>query len=154
MNNITIENARIGFRNFSGEEGKYNKAGDRNFAVFIENEKDALVLKEDGWNIKYLEPRDPDDDGVYFLKVKIRYNPIPPKIVFVTGGNKTILDEESVSILDYTEIEQVDIIIRPYEYSVNGMEGVAAYVKTMYVVVHEDELEKKYADIPTEEVDQ
>ena len=35
-NNIVIENARIGFRNFSGKEGQFNPAGRRNFCVFIE----------------------------------------------------------------------------------------------------------------------
>ena len=42
--NIISENARIIFRNFSGKEDKYNRAGDRNFCVIIEDHNDACLL--------------------------------------------------------------------------------------------------------------
>ena len=32
---IRIDNAKIAFRNFAGEERKFNPAGNRNFCVFL-----------------------------------------------------------------------------------------------------------------------
>ena len=145
--NIVIENARIGFRNFSGKEGKFNPAGRRNFCVFLETEL-ARTLESDGWNIRWLQPRDESEDEQAYLQVAVSYDNIPPKIILVTSNGKSQLDEDSVNILDWAEIENVDLIIRPYKWDVNGKSGVKAYVKSMYVTLVEDEFENKYIDVP------
>ena len=146
-NNIRIEGAKIGFRNFSGEEGRFNPKGRRNFCVFLE-EDIAKDMKKEGWNVKWLEPREEGDDPQAYLQVKVVFGKIPPKIVLVTGRGKTRLDEDTVNILDWAEIQNVDLIIRPYNWEVNGDTGVSAYIKTMYVTLREDEFESKYYDVP------
>ena len=146
-NNIIIENARIGFRNFSGKEGKFNPAGRRNFCVFLDFDL-GLTMEQDGWNVRWLEPRDPDENKQPYLQVAVSFDNIPPKMLIVSSKGKTILDAESVSILDWAEISEVDLIIRPYNWDVNGKAGVKAYVKSMYVTIAEDEFEAKYYDVP------
>ena len=144
VGNIKLENARILFRNFSGEASKFNAAGQRNFSVVIEDADFAQQLINDGWNIKILAARSEDDVPTYHLPVMVSYNAYPPEIYMVTSNAKTLLDEDSINTLDYAEIRSVDICIRPYNYEVRGETGVAAYVKYMYVTIEENPFAIKY----------
>lgn len=144
-----FENCRIIFRNFKGEQSQYNRAGDRNFCVVIEDAAVADRLAADGWNIKHLPPLDEGEEGTSYLPVAISFSNVPPTVVMLSSKGRTHLDESTIDILDYAEIENVDLIVNPYNWEVNGKSGVKAYVKSMYVTIREDELARKYATFDT-----
>ena len=145
--NLTIENARIAFRNFSGEETQYNRKGDRNFCVMLDSDL-AAVLSNDGWNVKYLKPRDPEEMPQAYMQVKVSYGNISPNVVLVKSNSKKTLDEDTVGMLDWAELARVDLIIRPYNWHVNGKEGVKGYLKTGYFTIVEDEFAARYENLP------
>lgn len=143
---ITIENARIVFRNFSGSAKKFNAEGLRNFHVVIEPEL-AKVLEEDGWNVRWHDPKDDNDPPWASIKVAVKFDKYPPRIVMITGSNKTILNEDSVNILDWAEIKTVDLVLTPSFWEVDKKKGIKAYLQKMFVTLVEDDLESKYATV-------
>ena len=144
---ITIEDARILFRNFSGKEGQYNRAGDRNFAVLLDDGV-AQELANEGWNVKYLKPREEGDEPQAYVQVTASYKGRPPRVVLITIRGRTNLDEDTIDVLDWCDIKHVDLMLNPYHWEVNGKTGIKAYLHSIYVTIVEDELELKYADVP------
>ena len=65
----------------------------------------------------------------------------------ITSRGRTNLDESTVEMLDWADITNVDLIVRPYEWSVSGKTGIKAYLQSIYVTVEEDELERKYSEL-------
>jgi hypothetical protein len=150
---VLLEGVRILFRNFSGLPGRYNAKGARNFNVALDSDTAEAMMK-DGWNVRFLQPREGYGDELQpILEVAVKYpaeggRGSTPRVYLITSRGKTPLMEDMLPILDWAEIENVDMIIRPYMWEVSGKKGVKAYLKAIYVTVVEDALELKYVDVP------
>ena len=149
--NIVIENARLIFKNFAGEESKFNRKGNRNFCVVLDGET-ADDLRDMGWNIKALKPRDDEDEPTYYLQVTVAFGNFPPKVIMIAGKTKTLLNEDTIDTLDDAEIKNVDIVIRPYVWEMGGNSGIKAYLKTMYVTIEQDVFAGKYDCLEDEDL--
>ena len=135
---LQIDDARIIYRNFSGEGSKFNREGDRNFSLIIDDPAVADELVAQGWNVKIREPREEGDNPFIHLPVKVKFNDRGPRIYLITGDRRNELDEESVGILDNVDIVSVDLDIRPYDWEVNGKTGRTAYLHSMRVIQEVD----------------
>jgi hypothetical protein len=141
---IMIENAHIFRRNFTGREGMYNQPGQRNFLVSLD-EKTAKEMAKDGWNVKFPEARDEDEDARDpYIQVNVGYKIRPPRIIMITSNNRVIMTEENVEALDWVDIAMADLIFTASEWSVNGKSGIKAWLKSLFITIEEDELERKY----------
>lgn len=155
VSSVTLENVRIVFRNFSGKPGRYNKEGERNFSALLPDDIAAL-MEADGWNVRWLKPRDEEDKPQAHIPVKINFRSRrPPKFVLVTSRGKTPLDEDTVGMLDWADIINVDLIVNPYVRPRDDGDGftVTAYLKSIFVTIREDDLDIKYADVPDNALD-
>lgn len=145
---ITIQGARILFRNFSGKPGDFNLEGKKEFVCLLDPQlADAMV--QDGWNVKYLKAREEGDVPQPYVNVAVSYRNKPPRIVLVSKKSRTTLPEDMVHMLDYADVDNIDLKLNPFQWGPNarGESGVKAYLKSMYVRIVEDELEKKYAGL-------
>ena len=147
-NTVLMEGVRIIFRNFAGKEGQYNREGDRNFAVLLDPSV-AEAMAADNWNVKWLRPRSEEEgeEPQAYLPVSVNFKGRPPRVVLVTSRGRTNLDEDNIEMLDWADILNVDLIVRPYEWTVNNKSGIKAYLQSMYVTIEEDALEAKYSEL-------
>lgn len=147
---LQIDDARIIYRNFAGRGDKYNREGDRNFAVLIPDEKLADELVERGWNVKIKPPREDGDTPFMFLPVKVKFNDRGPNVYLKTGNAQNRLGEDSVGLLDNIDIISVDLDIRPYDWVIqegtkNEKSGRSAYLQSIRVTQDVDRFADRYA---------
>lgn len=143
---LNIDEAAIIYRNFAGRGDKFNREGDRNFALIIPTEELADRLINDGWNVKVKPPRDDQETPFMYLPVKIKFNDRGPNCYLVTAGRANRLDEESIGILDDVDILNVNLDIRPYDWEVNGKKGRTAYLQGIEVTQRVDRFAARYAE--------
>lgn len=145
---VQIDEARIIYRNFAGAPSKFNREGDRNFAVVIDDQDIADALTEKGWNVKIKPPREEGDDPFMYLPVKVKFNERGPRVYLqndLGGRNRVMLDEETVGMLDHVDITNVDLDIRPFDWDVQGKTGRTAYLQSMCVTQEVDRFLNRYA---------
>lgn len=147
---LQIDDARIIYRNFAGRGDKYNREGDRNFAVLIPDEKLADELVKRGWNVKIKPPREDGDTPFMFLPVKVKFNDRGPNVYLKTGDVQNRLREDSVGLLDNIDIISVDLDIRPYDWVIqegtkNEKSGRSAYLQSIRVTQDVDRFADRYA---------
>ena len=132
---LQFDDARLIFKNFRGEAGKFNREGDRSFHVSIKDPEIADALVANGWNVKVKEARDEDDNGRISLQVKVKFNDRGPIVRLQTGNRVNKLTEDTIGILDNIDIERVDLDVRPYDWTMSdGKSGRTAYLQSMHVV--------------------
>lgn len=141
---LQIEDARIIYRNFAGLPSKFNREGDRNFAVIIPSQDICDKLTEDGWNVKIKPPREEDEEPFMYLPVKVKFNNRGPAIYVVSGKKVNRLTEDNVDALDEIDILSVDMDLRPYDWEVNGKTGRSAYLSALQVTQNIDRFGAKY----------
>lgn len=145
---LQVNDARIIYRNFRGEGSKYNREGDRNFAMIIPNEELADELIAHGWNVKIKAPREEGEDPFMYLPIKVKFNDRGPHIYLMTGDRTNRLEEDMVPMLDDIDICSVNLDIRPYDWEVNGKTGRTAYLQAMKVI---QEIDRFAAEMAEEE---
>lgn len=152
MNNevtCKIKNAKVltrgTWRNFSGTESDYNRAGDRNFTISIPEDL-AKQMMADGWDIHVREPENKDYDTEYTLKVSLKYNFRPPLVYFVTDGRKRQVSEDEVGALDRAYIDGADLLLRQYNWTYHNKSGVKACLVIGYFHLVDSDYEDPFAD--------
>ena len=142
---LQIDDCRIVYRNFSGAPSKFNREGDRNFAVVIPDEEIKDALLDAGYNVKVKPPRDEDDTPFMYLPVKIKFNDRGPSAYLQSGRAMRKLDEDTMSMLDDIDILSVDLDIRTYDWEVQGKTGRTAYLQSINVIQEIDRFAARFA---------
>lgn len=150
---VQIDGARIIYRNFSGRETKFNREGERNFCVVIEDQETADRLIDEGFNVKIKQPREEGESPFMYMKVNVKYHPktsdlarLNPTAVLISGRNRNTLDEESICCLDSIDIANVDMDINGSNWEANGRSGRSAYLSKIYVTQEIDRFAARYAE--------
>ena len=117
MENAILEGFRIGYKNFSGKPDQFNREGDRNFVVFLDEET-ADILEKDGWNVKRPKPSpDPEVVREPYLPIKVNFNGRPPTVVTITNKGAT-----NENMLRHTE-DTVSSITGVFRERLGGIEA-------------------------------
>lgn len=145
-NELVLRKAQLIYRNFAGKPSQYNAEGKRNTCVFIDDPELVDKLAADGWNVKFTKPRDEQDEPRAYIRINVNFDSYePPKIVTVNNRGRTELTEEDVNMLDWADIDYVNMVVNPWRHN-NGGGGTSGYLQGMHVVLRPDILEEIYEE--------
>lgn len=155
LDKITLRNYEITFKNFSGRETQYNRAGNRNFAIVLDDET-ADQLIADGWNVRVKEYDDGSRRNTLTVAVRFDIDRFRPTVVMVTPNGKYFkrrpLNEDTVGELDAARVASANVTLNPSPWHNSmGNSGIKAYLTTGYFVVEKDEFEDEFPEEPSGE---
>lgn len=159
---IMTNRGRGQFRNFAANATNFAPAGMRRFFnIVIPNAEEAERLMADEWPVNSWTPNpteeEPNPETSYRMEVQIKYrdrmgnlfeDKRKPRVVMRCNGVQTLLDEETIGMLDGSDIIDADLELsqRHWENS-RGETGVTAYLHTGYFNIElDDPFAEKYAD--------
>lgn len=148
----TLRDFPITFKNFSGRETRYNRAGNRNFAIVLDDETADELLAQ-GWNIHVKEYADGGRRNT--LPVSIGYSEkYQPIVVMVTPKGeyfkKTNLTEETVGELDAARVVRARVILNGRTWSnAQGNSGIKAWLDNGYFVIEKDVFADEFPEEPS-----
>ncbi len=149
-NKVKANGEKICFRNFEGRKEKWNDAGNRNFTLSLP-EDIATELNERGFNVRMKTTETQDGPRTYYnLKVNLKYYgaQYDPKVYFMQAdGGHTVLDENSVKLLDDMRFAEVAMDIYPKTYidMKTGEEKISARLNKLLFTQEVDDFEREFA---------
>ncbi|MBO7450448.1 MAG: hypothetical protein J6U54_08760 [Clostridiales bacterium] len=142
-----INGVPVKYHNFAGVKTDYNREGDVNFEIIIDEET-ALNMMEDGWYIKINE----DDLGRKEYRIKIRLGEFGDPQVFIIGddGKAIPFNRGQWKRIDRMTISYVDVEFHQSRktFMHDGHEYYSAYADNLFVNIVENSLYKKYGIAP------
>lgn len=140
--------------NFAGAaRPPYDEEGDRYFNAKIDPTI-AEALQRDGWNVKWTKPgknasQEVIDDFVPepYIVVALGFKFRPPTIIMIRNGNPTVITEKTVALLDSTEFDKIDCVIRARYWEGPNGSGYKAWLAEFYGTVELSDIGSKYAHL-------
>jgi hypothetical protein len=147
IEDVELEDIKVkwAFSHFDGREDIFNAQGDHNFQIILPEDV-AVKLRDEGWNVRTMDPYEEGDPPEHLLKVKISYKYEPPKIYLIKGQRKLRADERDLADIRRDTCERIDVIITPSRWVAGGNTGISAYAKELYAKIKESRFSAMYAE--------
>lgn len=144
---VLIDDAKITWTNFAGRKDDYNRNGDREFTVIVDDPDIAEELMARGCNLKIKHPEDRNEPPRMTFKVKVSYRFGAPAVYLDNGRNVVNLTEDTIGTLDRIDIERVDMdIYFGKEWTNNGTTARTAYLDKIMVTQSVDRFRERFAE--------